>query len=86
MPHSHHGGLEKRGKIDVLVNNAGVSGKVHTLEEITVEEWNFVMNINALGNFLGMKHVVPEMKKNNGGSIVNISSLAGINGYGGLTL
>ncbi len=78
-------GVERFGKIDILVNNAGVSGKIHELEKITVDEWNFVMNINALGNFLGMKHVVPEMKKNNGGSIVNISSLAGINGYGQLT-
>lgn len=77
--------VETFGKIDILVNNAGVSGKIHTLEDITVDEWNFVMNINALGNFLGMKHVVPVMKENGGGSIVNISSLAGINGYGALT-
>lgn len=77
--------VEKFGKIDILVNNAGVSGKIHALEDITVDEWNFVMNINALGNFLGMKYVVPEMKKNKGGSIINISSIAGINGYGQLT-
>jgi len=77
--------VDKFGKVDILVNNAGVSGKIHALEDITVDEWNFVMNINALGNFLGMKHVVPEMKKINGGSIVNISSLAGINGFGQLT-
>lgn len=77
--------VEKFGKVNVLVNNAGISGNIHTLEEITVEEWHKVMNINALGNFLGMKHVVPEMKKAGGGSIVNISSLAGINGYGSLT-
>ena len=77
--------VEKFGKVDVLVNNAGISGNIHALEEITVEEWHKVMNINALGNFLGIKHVVPEMKKVGGGSIVNISSLAGINGYGALT-
>ena len=77
--------VEKFGKVDVLVNNAGISGNIHALEEITVEEWHKVMNINALGNFLGMKHVVPEMRKVGGGSIVNISSLAGINGYGMLT-
>lgn len=77
--------VEKFGKVNVLVNNAGISGNIHALEEITVEEWHKVMNINALGNFLGMKHVVPEMKKAGGGSIVNISSLAGINGYGSLT-
>lgn len=73
------------GKVDILVNNAGVSGRIHDLESITLEEWNFVMNINALGNFLGMKYVVPKMKENNSGSIINISSIAGINGYGMLT-
>lgn len=77
--------VAKFGKVNVLVNNAGISGKIHALEEITVEEWHKVMNINALGNFLGMKHVVPAMKNAGGGSIVNISSLAGINGYGSLT-
>lgn len=78
-------GVTKFGTINVLVNNAGIAGNIHTLEDITVDEWNKVMNINALGNFLGMKHIVPVMKKNGGGSIVNISSLAGINGYGALT-
>ncbi|MFX3633214.1 MAG: SDR family NAD(P)-dependent oxidoreductase [Candidatus Pristimantibacillus sp.] len=78
-------GVEKFGKIDILVNNAGVSGRVHELKDITLDEWNFVMNINATSNFLGMKHVVPAMKKVGGGSIVNISSIAGINGYGMLT-
>lgn len=78
-------GINEFGKIDILVNNAGVSGRVHALEEITLEEWNFVMNINATGNFLGIKYVVPEMKKVGGGSIINISSIAGINGYGMLT-
>lgn len=77
--------VAKFGKIDVLVNNAGVSGRVHDLDSITLDEWNFVMNINALGNFLGIKYVVPKMKENEGGSIVNISSIAGINGYGMLT-
>lgn len=77
--------VAKFGKVNVLVNNAGISGKIHALEEITVEGWHKVMNINALGNFLGMKHVVPAMKNAGGGSIVNISSLAGINGYGSLT-
>jgi NAD(P)-dependent dehydrogenase (short-subunit alcohol dehydrogenase family) len=79
-------GIERFGKIDILVNNAGISGQIGIeLEMITVDEWNKVMNVNALGNLLGIKYVVPEMKKNESGSIVNISSLAGISGMAGLT-
>lgn len=77
--------IDKFGKIDILINNAGITGKSLPLEEITVEEWNKVMNINALGNLLGIKHVVPEMKKVGQGSIVNVSSLAGIHGIGGIS-
>ena len=77
--------IDTFGKIDILVNNAGTSGKTLALEDTTIEDWNFVMNINATSNFLGMKHVIPKMKENNGGSIVNISSIAGLNGYGQLT-
>lgn len=72
------------GKIDILINNAGITGKALALADITVEKWNKVMNVNALGNLLGIKHVVPEMRKTGQGSIVNISSLAGINGLGGI--
>ncbi|MBB6638214.1 SDR family NAD(P)-dependent oxidoreductase [Cohnella thailandensis] len=76
--------VEKYGKIDILINNAGITGKILALADIDVEEWNKVMNVNALGNLLGIKHVVPEMRKTGQGSIVNISSLAGINGLGGI--
>jgi NAD(P)-dependent dehydrogenase (short-subunit alcohol dehydrogenase family) len=76
--------IEKFGKVDILINNAGITGdSTIPIEDLTVEEWNKVMNINALGNVLGIKHVVPEMKKVGQGSIVNISSLAGIVGMGG---
>lgn len=77
--------VEKFGKVDILINNAGIVGKTLPLEEITPDEWDKVMNINALGNLLGIKHVVPEMKKVGQGSIVNISSIAGINGLGGIS-
>jgi NAD(P)-dependent dehydrogenase (short-subunit alcohol dehydrogenase family) len=74
------------GKVDILINNAGITGITEfTLNKLTIEEWDKVMNVNALGNFLGMKHVIPEMKRNGQGSIVNISSLTGISGLGGLT-
>ena len=78
--------VEKFGQVDILVNNAGITGKAQIpIEELDAEEWNKVMNINALGNVYGIKHVVPEMKKLGKGSIVNISSLAGITGMGGLS-
>ncbi|MGO4108403.1 SDR family NAD(P)-dependent oxidoreductase [Paenibacillus sp. YAF4_2] len=74
--------IEVYGRIDILVNNAGISFAVGMLDT-TVEQWDKVMNINLSSVFLGMKHVVPHMQKNNGGSIVNISSIAGITGSQG---
>ncbi|RUS42846.1 SDR family NAD(P)-dependent oxidoreductase [Cohnella sp. AR92] len=74
--------LKAYGKIDVLVNNAGISLAVGLLDT-TIDQWNRVMNINVTGNFLGMKHVIPSMIENKGGSIVNISSIAGLTGGSG---
>ena len=71
--------LELYGKIDILVNNAGVY-IAKTLEETTESEWDFVQNVNSKGVFLGAKSVISEMKKSGGGSIVNISSIAGLIG------
>ena len=67
------------GKLDVLVNNAGV-GSPGLLHETTVEEWDRVMDINATGTFLGTRAAIPEMRKAGGGSIINISSGAGMVG------
>lgn len=77
--------VAKFGKIDILINNAGITGKTLPLSEYAVEEWNRVIEVNATGNFLGIKHVVPEMKKAGKGSIVNISSIAGLNGMAGIS-
>ena len=67
------------GKLDVLVNNAGIwrGGRV---EETTVEDWDAVLDVNAKGVFLGTKLAIPEMRKAGGGSIINISSTAGLVG------
>lgn len=73
-------------KIDVLVNNAGILGNIMApIEERTVEEFNKVIAVNLLGQFLGVKTVVPYMRKAGGGSIVNISSIGGITGSSGTT-
>ncbi|ALI98878.1 SDR family NAD(P)-dependent oxidoreductase [Rufibacter tibetensis] len=74
------------GKIDILVNNAGITGNLVTpLEERTVEEFNRVISVNLLSQFLGLKAVVPYMRQNKGGSVVNISSIGGIIGSANAT-
>ena len=65
------------GKINVLVNNAGIIER-DSLEETTEETWDRIMAVNAKGIFLGTKAVVPHMRKAGGGSIVNISSISGM--------
>ncbi|CAI8034534.1 Cyclopentanol dehydrogenase [Geodia barretti] len=67
------------GKLDVLVNNAAIWRGGHVLET-TGEQWDTVLDINAKGVFLGTKLAIPEMRKAGGGSIVNISSTAGLVG------
>ena len=67
------------GKLDVLVNNAGISGRA-AVGETDVETWERVMEINGKGVFLGTKRAIPELRKAGGGSIINISSIYGIVG------
>ena len=69
--------VSRFGKLDVLVNNAGISIP-GGLEEFTEEQWDRTMDINSKGVFLGTREAIPAMKDAGGGSIVNISSGAGI--------
>jgi len=69
-------------RIDVLVNNAGISGVNKPTHEITEQEWDRLMAINVKGVFFCTKHAVPYMKANGGGSIINLSSIYGIVGAG----
>jgi cyclopentanol dehydrogenase len=70
---------QRFGRLDVLVNNAGVSVRGR-LEDVTGEEWDRVMAINAKGVFLGTKTAIPALRRAGGGSIVNISSQLGLVG------
>ena len=71
--------VERFGKLDVLVNNAGI-GRRGGVEDTSEEDWDEVMAVNAKGVFLGTKAAIPEMRKAGGGSIVNIGSQMGIVG------
>jgi NAD(P)-dependent dehydrogenase (short-subunit alcohol dehydrogenase family) len=68
------------GRLDVLVNNAGISGASKPTDEITEAEWDRVMAVNVKGTFFCTKHAVPAMKQAGGGSIVNLSSIYGLVG------
>jgi 3alpha(or 20beta)-hydroxysteroid dehydrogenase len=70
------------GSVDVLVNNAAMV-EFATFDELTEEVFKSVFEVNAIGTFLGMKAVVPAMRRAGGGSIVNISSTAGVHSSGG---
>ncbi len=71
------------GKLDILVNNAGISG-TYQPDLTNTEAWDKVMEINAKGVFLGMKHAVPALTRAGGGAIVNISSISGFAGQHGV--
>ena len=71
--------VERFGKLDILVNNAGIA-RINKVEDTSGDEWDLVMDINAKGVFLGTKAVIPAMREAGGGSIVNISSIAGLVG------
>ncbi|QPQ32599.1 SDR family NAD(P)-dependent oxidoreductase [Lysinibacillus sp. JNUCC 51] len=73
------------GKVDVLFNNAGIY-IIKPLAEIELAEWNRLMSINVTGVFLGMKHIMPLMAKQNKGSVINASSIAGLTGAAGHVL
>jgi cyclopentanol dehydrogenase len=70
--------VERYGRLDVLINNAAITIPRVPIEERTGADWDRVMAVNARGVFLGTKHAIPAMRRAGGGSIVNISSIAGI--------
>lgn len=67
------------GRLDILVNNAGVSA-LNTPENVTDEEYRFIMAVSVDGTVFGCKHAIPAMKVSGGGSIINMSSVAAVTG------
>ena len=70
----------KNSKIDILINNAGITGPTAELWNYSVDEWNKVINVNLNGTYICCKLIVPLMIKNNYGRIVNIASVSGKDG------
>ncbi len=68
------------GGLNVLVNNAGISGANKPTHEVTEQEWDLVMAVNVKGVFFCTKHAIPHMKTAGGGSIINLSSIYGLVG------
>ncbi len=74
------GVVEYFGRVDVLVNNAGIAGVNKPTHEVTEEEWDRVQSINVKGVFFCTKHAIPHLRRAGGGSIINLSSIYGLVG------
>ena len=72
--------VQEFGGLDILINNAGI-GSVGSIEDFTLEDWDRTIAVNLTGVFYGTKAAVDPLKKSGKGSIVNISSIAGLQGY-----
>lgn len=72
--------VDRFGTIDVFYNNAGIEGDIAPITKYSLETFRRVLEVNVVGVFLGMKHVLPVMLKHNKGSIINTASIAGLIG------
>ena len=69
--------LQKENRVDILINNAGVAHNLALIEEMNLEMFNSIIRDNVMPTFNMMKYILPIMKKNNSGTVINISSRAG---------
>lgn len=76
--------IKKLGRLDFACNNAGIEGETNPITECSNENWQRVLDINLRGVLWCMKYEIPEMLKNGGGALVNISSIAGLVGFSGM--
>ncbi len=76
--------VDRWGRLDCAINNAGTTGPTKPTADYTLDEWNAVVALNLTGVFLGLKHEIPQMVAQGGGAIVNTSSGAGLMGFAGL--
>ena len=72
---------KKTKKIDALINNVGIAGPTGTIEKLNSDDWERTLKVNVISHFYFSKLSIPMLKKNKGGSIINISSGAGIMGF-----
>ncbi len=77
--------VERYGGVDTLLANAGVEGAAKPIVEYDLDVFDRVLNVNVRGVWLCLKHVVPEMQKRGGGSVVITSSIAGVRGVAGMS-
>jgi len=75
--------IKRFGKLDVLVNSAGVDHPKDNVDDLDAKIWSHVFGINLKGTFLGCRHVIPEMRRAGGGSIVNLASILAVRADGG---
>ncbi len=73
--------VSKLGGVDVLINNAGIAGPTGPVEEIDIDGWQKTLDVNINSQFYTTRRIIPLMKAQKSGSIINISSTAGLNGY-----
>lgn len=76
--------LDAFGRIDIFFNNAGIEGPVHPIGDYPLDKFREVVDVNLVGVFLGLKHVVPVMMAAGRGSVINTSSVAGLTGTSGI--
>ena len=75
--------IDTSGRIDILINNAGIVESYGQIHETTTKAWQRVVGVNQSGTFFGMREIIPHMRKKRSGSIINFSSIWGTVGAGG---